>query len=91
MSIDVIALVLALPSALILWLLADRDPKRLRVRRIRNRAPLSNRQRKILALLLFSPGLPLLGLGCWSAVLIWFGLVFIAGWCVALILSGRSR
>ena len=91
MSIDVIALLLALPSALILWLLADRDPKRLRVRRLRERAPLSNRQRKIFSVLLFSPALPLLALGYWSAFLIWFGLVFMLGWCVALILSVLSR
>ncbi len=91
MSIDVVALLLALPSTLILWLLADRDPKRLRVRRLRDRAPLSTRQRKIFSVLLFSPGLPLLALGYWSAFLIWFGLVFMLGWCVALILSVLPR
>ncbi|MBB3046072.1 hypothetical protein FHR99_000308 [Litorivivens lipolytica] len=87
MSIDVVALLLAIPSALILWLLADRDPKRLRVQRIRDRGALSANQRKLLTVALFLPALPLMALGYWSAFLIWFGAVFMVGWCVVLSLS----
>lgn len=90
MSVDVVALLLAFPSALILWLLADRDPKRLRVLRIRDRAPLTSGQRKALTVTLFLPALPLMVLGYWSAFLIWFGLVFMVGWCMALSLSALA-
>lgn len=89
MSINLLALLLLLPCSGLLWLLAWRDPKRLRAHRITSRQPWRTRQRQKLGLLLFAPLLPLLMLGAWSAVLIWLGGLLILGWLMALGFSWR--
>jgi hypothetical protein len=85
MSATAAAVTLALMgSGLPLWLLALRDPKRLRARAIappsHGLAPHGKRMRQVLSTATLLPGVVLIGLGYWPAFLIWLGGLTAGGW-----------
>lgn len=83
-------------SAVLLAVVAVRDPKRLR-----NAAhgghgaslprPLSPMARRLCSWLILAPGVVLTALGEWWAFLVWFGSACALGWATAQVLALRSR
>ncbi len=70
-------------SVVMLWMLAGRDPKRLRAARQRHLQAHSRKMRWLLLLVALMPGVLLIGLGSAASVLIWFGTLTVGGWLVA--------
>lgn len=69
-------------SAVPLTVLALRDPKRLRNESSSNFSPLPRKQRRLLGWLVPAPGLVLVILSAWPALLIWLGTSCSLGWAL---------
>lgn len=75
-----------LVSSLALLLLGVADPKRRRVGGL----PSSDARRSLAIALAFAPGVALIAVGAWAALLIWIGGSAIVGWGIALLLAPRQ-
>lgn len=69
-------------SALSLTVLALRDPKRLRNESSSHFKPLTRNQRRLLGWLVPVPGLVLVIIAAWPALLIWLGTSCSLGWAL---------
>ncbi len=84
-----LGLLAALLSVIPLWLLAGRDPKRLRALRKRDARPHGRNVRLGLFVATLLPGLGLALGASAAAFLIWFGAVMVSGWLVAEVRAPR--
>lgn len=96
MTTNIVAVLAAAVSLLMVLLLGLSDPKRSRLIR-RGHAdqvsalPAIPLARRIAACFLFVPGVGLMASGMWSAFLIWLGAVLVGGWLLAQCLSWASE
>jgi hypothetical protein len=80
-------------SAALVWVLGQRDPKRLRnitTAAASNPARLSRGLRRLLGWMTLVPGLVLMLLGQWWAFLVWLGALCVLGWITSQRLAARS-
>jgi hypothetical protein len=86
------ATVALLISAALVWVLGQRDPKRLRnvASAAASHDPLPRGLRRVLGWMTLAPGLVLMFLGQWWAFLAWLGALCIVGWIASQRLAARS-
>jgi hypothetical protein len=88
----ILALAAVTASVTVLGWIALRDPKRMRSHEsaVALRAPLTSRQRRLLALGALAPGLLLMLSGWWSSAIMWIGGTVTLAWLWVIWLS-RTR
>lgn len=83
-----------LVTGALLVVLGLHDPKRLRNARqsdgASNRAPLPTTIRRALGWLTLAPGVVLIALGAWWALVVWLGAFGAIGWAIAQLLPGKA-
>jgi hypothetical protein len=87
------AILAILFSAALVWVLGQRDPKRLRnvaSAAVSHPVRLPRSLRRLLGWMTLAPGLVLILFGQWWAFLVWLGALCVLGWITSQRLAARS-